>query len=212
MASPLRPAAALGLALVCGGLVSIGAQLPTRTHAQISSAMPIARRKGEPQARDYVLNPLGLILRGPITYVVGSIAKYDDVRTFALHRVERAAMLDDAVRRPKNFSLDAYLATGALHFGAGERIRLGAVFAASAAEHLYESPLAEDQTLTAVGEDRVRLQATVMDTPQLRWWLLAFGDNVEIKEPLALRRAFAKVATEMVKAYAATPDEIFSVR
>jgi predicted DNA-binding transcriptional regulator YafY len=189
------------------------ALIPPRVDATVQAAMTDSllrdqcvriqyRRKGERHARDYVLNPLGLVVRGPLTYVVGSIAKYDDVRTFALHRVERAEMLDDVARHPKNFSLDAYLGTGALHFGAGERIRLDAIFAASAAEHLYEAPLAEDRKLTATGEDRVRLRATVMDTSQLRWWLLAFGDNVEIKEPIGLRREFAKVATAMAAAYA----------
>ena len=165
------------------------------------------RKKGEHRALDYVLSPLGLILRGQVTYVVGLIAEYDDVRTFALHRVERAQLLEDAARRPKNFSLEAYLATGALHFGAGDRIQLEAFFNASAAEHLSEAPLSEDQRLTVAGDDRVRVRATVIDTPQLRWWLLAFGDGVEIKAPAQLRRTFTKIAASMAASYVAGETE-----
>ena len=159
------------------------------------------RRKGERAAVEYVFSPLGLVQRGPISYVLGSIADYDDVRTFALHRVQRATMLEDAVKPPKSFSLERSIESGVLHFGAGERIDLDAIFDATAAEHLQETPLTEDQKLTPVGKDRVRLQATVVDTPQLRWWLLAFGDGVEVKAPVALRAAFAKVASTMAAAY-----------
>jgi predicted DNA-binding transcriptional regulator YafY len=159
------------------------------------------RRKGERAAVEYVFSPLGLVQRGPISYVLGSIADYDDVRTFALHRVQRATMLEDAVKPPKSFSLERSIESGVLHFGAGERIELNAIFDTTAAEHLQETPLTEDQKLTPVSKDRVRLQATVVDTPQLRWWLLAFGDGVEVKGPAALRAAFAKVASTMAAAY-----------
>ena len=90
---------------------------------------------------------------------------------------------------PKSFSLEGSIEAGVLHFGAGERIELDAIFDATAAEHLQETPLTEDQKLSPAAKDRVRLQATVVDTPQLRWWLLAFGDGVEVKAPVALRAA-----------------------
>ena len=159
------------------------------------------RPRGQRDARDYVLNPLALVQRGPISYVLCMVDKHENVRTFAMHRIEHATVLRDAAKRPKGFSLDTYLATGALHFGAGKRIRLEAVFNASSAEHLQEAPLAEDQKLTPLGEERVRLQATVTDTPQLRWWLLAFGDNVEVTAPAGFRREFTETAVAMAATY-----------
>src|SRR5438132_13638469 len=55
------PAPALGLADVCGGLVSIGPQLPTRLQAQINSAMPMARRNGEPQGSSKRIDSIPLM-------------------------------------------------------------------------------------------------------------------------------------------------------
>lgn len=162
------------------------------------------RSKGERDVRGYILNPLGLVQRGPISYLLCMVENYDNVRTFAMHRIEHAMMLQDAAKRPKDFTLEDYLATGALHFGAGARMRLDAIFDASAAEHLQEAPLADDQKLAPVGEERVRLQATVTDTPQLRWWLLAFGDQVEVKAPSELRRALGGVAAAMAATYASS--------
>jgi predicted DNA-binding transcriptional regulator YafY len=36
----------------------------------------------------------------------------------------------------------------------------------------------------------VRLSATVADTAELRWWLLGFGEGVEVIGPKSLRNEF----------------------
>jgi predicted DNA-binding transcriptional regulator YafY len=41
--------------------------------------------------------------------------------------------------------------------------------------------------LVKIDDDRERLMATVKDTQELRWWLLGFGEGVEIIEPASLR-------------------------
>jgi predicted DNA-binding transcriptional regulator YafY len=161
------------------------------------------RRKGEREARQYVLNPLALMQRGPITYLLASVGNYDDALLFALHRFERASVAEGKVRRPKTFDLKVFLKDGWAHYGSGKSIRLDVRFSAAAAEHLYETPLSEDQKLGGESDGRVRLRATVADTPQLRWWLLAFGDAVEVLAPAMIRQWF--VAT--TKAMAAMYDE-----
>lgn len=92
-----------------------------------------------------------------------------------------------------------------LDFGAGQQIRLEAIFRNESALHLYEAPLATDQELTPIDSATVRLQATVNDTPQLQWWLLAFGANVEVIGPPELRRKFAGAAKAMAAAYGRAP-------
>ena len=163
------------------------------------------RRRGETATHEYMLNPLALVQRGPITYFLATAFEYKDIRTFSLHRVQSATMLETPVNRPKEFDLDRHLSTGVLDFGAGRRIRLDVVFRSESAIHLYESPLAADQQLTPIDDDHVRLQVTINDTPQLRWWLLAFGDNVEVSAPATMRRQFATVAQSLAAAYSTPP-------
>lgn len=50
-----------------------------------------------------------------------------------------------------------------------------------------------------------RLCATVAATPQLKWWLLALGDGVEVFTPDALRRTLSESAARMMTRNAATP-------
>ena len=112
-------------------------------------------------------------------------------------------LLEEKSKYPDGFRLDDYLASGALNFGKGERIVLEAIFTNEAAEHLYETPLSADQQIKPLDQERVTVTATVMDTPQLAWWLLAFGDMVEVVKPAALRAEMARTAEALARLYRA---------
>lgn len=170
------------------------------------------RRKGERDAREYLLNPLALLQRGPVTYLLASVGIYDDVLMFALHRFLRVKVADGKARRPKGFELASFLKDGWAHYGTGKSMRLEARFTPEAAEHLTETPLSEDQKFGDDADGRVRLHATVADTPQLRWWLLGFGDAVEVLGPADLRRWFASTATSMAASYAGRTDHALAAR
>jgi predicted DNA-binding transcriptional regulator YafY len=110
-------------------------------------------------------------------------------------------LLDDEVVRPKGFDLNEYVQSGALDFGTGKKVRIEALFVDGAAEHLHETPLSDDQTIVAANEGWVKVSATVNDTPQLAWWLLAFGEQVEVLKPASLRKNMAMSAVAMAKNY-----------
>ena len=50
-------------------------------------------------------------------------------------------------------------------------------------------------------EDDVVITATVPDSMELRWWLLSFGDEVEVLGPPALRAWFCEVAGNLAGYY-----------
>ena len=120
---------------------------------------------------------------------------------------EAAERLDRKADMPEGFNLDDYLASGMLDFSeSGEKIRLVALFDADAAAHLRETKLSEDQTMEAEDDGRVRVTATVNDTPQLRWWLLAFGSAATVVAPVELCAHMAVVANAMREAYRVPPQ------
>jgi predicted DNA-binding transcriptional regulator YafY len=157
-------------------------------------------RRKAPETKDLVLHPLGLVQRGAVIYLVATAFDYPDVRLYAIHRFARAAMLDDPMVR-RDFDLDDYIAKGNLGFGRGTQIRFEAIFTADIAAHLGETPLAEDQVAETLLDKRVRITATVAETPQLKWWLLGFGSDVTVVRPESLRAEIAKVASAMAANY-----------
>lgn len=142
------------------------------------------QRRYDKIAADYILNPLGIVQRGPIIYLICTRHDDEKIRLFALQRFNHAEVLKNPAISPSNFNLDSYLQTGALGFGEGETIRLKAKFTKVVGEHLYESKLSEDQTITELDDNFLLVEASVKHTQQLLWWLRGFGDAVEVLEPV----------------------------
>lgn len=164
------------------------------------------RRRGERTASDSRVHPLALVQRGPVLYLSCRFFDYEDIRMLPLHRIESAQVREEAARCPAHFSLDEQIERGEWAFGSGKKIKLVAIFHADHGEHLYETPLSKDQKIDALPDGRLRITATVADTPQLVWWLLGFGNGVEVINPKAVRSSMSKNANGMVKAYQSDSD------
>lgn len=159
------------------------------------------RTKGASQAKRWRINPLGLIARGPILYLVCSLFDYADVKQLAMHRLSDAVELPDLRGEPDGFDFKTYVAGPGSSILPSSRIRLVCRFDAPAAEHLRESPLSTDQTWTDVGDNEIEVSATVVDDEQLRWWLLAFGSQVEVVSPAYLRSDMETTLAEASRRY-----------
>ena len=66
--------------------------------------------------------------------------------------------------------------------------------------HLTETPLSEDQQITADGETNI-LTATVIDSWQLHWWVKSMGAQIQVLEPKALRDSVVEELEETLSAY-----------
>lgn len=144
------------------------------------------------------LHPLALVQRSPVTYLVASAFNYQEARLYALHRIHDAVNIGQPANRPENFDLDAYIASGALQFGDGHNFVLKIAIWEGLAHILQETRLSEDQQIEQQ-EGSFILTATVVDSWQLRWWILSQADGVEVLEPAILREEIAgnlKVAAE----------------
>lgn len=158
------------------------------------------------EAMDMRLHPLGLVNRGHVSYLIATAWEYTDIRLYAMHRIIGAEVTPDLVRRPEDFDVDAYISRGALHFGGEKMIELRLRVGAYLARVLSETPLAEDQQI-----DGNMLTATVLDTWQLRWWILSQGAGVEVLGPDELRTAIAQELQQAVARYSVQPKEASGV-
>lgn len=154
-----------------------------------------SREQGE--TKTYPVHPLGIVQRGAVTYLVATLYDYTDIRLLAVHRILSAQVLDQPAKTPKKFDLAKYIRLGAFGFEESGEIKLVVRFTTPAAEHLRETPLSLDQQIEPDQPDWVRLRATVPDTAQLRWWLMGFGNQVEILEPVSLRDEFVNMTQSL---------------
>jgi len=145
------------------------------------------------RSKEMMVNPLSLVLRGSVPYLIGTVNEYTDLCHFALQRIERATISDNSVRIPKDYSVDQHIQDGALNFWLGDSFQLKAVVSEELAMHLSETPLHADQRLS-FQEDHWDLVATVQDSWQFQSWVLSLGSGICIQSPQKLRdQIYAKL-------------------
>mgnify|MGYP000953352451 CR=1 FL=1 len=152
--------------------------------------------------KEYELNPLGLILRGSVFYLVATAKNYSKVVLYALHRFNSVELLSESVVKPNNFSLDSAIQTGLSGFTSKDSpIVITLRVTEKLLAYLRETPLSFDQEVYEDGNRAHILKASVNDTWQLRWWLLSQGKELEVCEPLSLRNDIMSELASALKLY-----------
>lgn len=143
-------------------------------------------RNAAGKEEDLVLHPLGLMQRGPATYLIALCFDYDEPRPYPLHRMVSATQLYVAARKKEGFAIGDY-AEEQGHFGTGKMITLKARVRGHLPLILEETKLEAKQKLSEPDVEGWRLlTARVRDTWQLRWWVLAQGESIEVLGPKGL--------------------------
>lgn len=152
--------------------------------------------------KEYLLHPLGLVLRGAVLYLVATAYDYQDVRTYALHRFKSVEVLLDPVAIPEGFNLDQAVSEGMAEFGDwGSPVTIELRCHPDLAFHLSETPLSRDQTLEVDDSGSAKVTASVHNTWQLRWWLLSQGAKVQVLSPDWLVTEIAHEVRNMAAMY-----------
>jgi predicted DNA-binding transcriptional regulator YafY len=158
--------------------------------------------RGE-EPRDYTINPLSIVVVDKIIYLVGTLWEYTDIKQFALHRFKSVELLGSDIIEIEDYKLDDYINQGHFEYlvDGDMEITLKLQIAPWLAQHLHENKLSEDQTIVSDDENNFLLQATVKNTHQLRWWLMGRGNDVEVLEPISLRKEFADTFNKLSARY-----------
>jgi predicted DNA-binding transcriptional regulator YafY len=167
----------------------------------LEKQLKIEYKNREGNLKNYRVHILGLVQRGSIIYLNVRINDFENLRMLALHRIQSAELLDDETIYPKGYDIDAEIINGSFDFGEGKLIELIIQLSSEAAKHLFETPLSKDQNIQILENDQVLISVKLVSTPQLKWWLLALGDGVEVLEPLALREDIKSTLQKTIQHY-----------
>jgi predicted DNA-binding transcriptional regulator YafY len=147
------------------------------------------------------VDPYHLTYYGGGLYLVGHCHLRGDVRIFAVERIRAAAVLRQPFQRPAGFDPEAYL-RGAWGIVRGDVVPVRAVFSRTAAPHVRDRLWHPSQRLRELPGGRLEVRLEVADTVEVRRWLLGFGAEAEVLEPLALREALRAEAERLARALA----------
>jgi len=147
------------------------------------------------------VDPYHLTLHRGGLYLIGYCHTRKDLRIFAVERIRRLKVTDRRFAVPADFNPERFLesAWGLIR---GRQVRIKVVFSAKIAPGIAERVWHPTQALRWLPGKRLELTLTVADTPEIRRWLLGFGAEAEVVEPLALREAIRTEAEALARALA----------
>jgi predicted DNA-binding transcriptional regulator YafY len=168
--------------------------------------MRIGYRRGE-QVVDRVVDPLGVVLKAGAWYLVAMAD--GQTRTYRASRVTAVELLDESFERPPGFDLAAYWADTTAAYERGvPRVEVRALVRHDRVGQLYDA-VGEASTVTIGdaadgGAPAGWLPVTMtLDWPEeVAGRLLAMGADLEVIEPVDLRRRITGVAAAVAELYA----------
>ena len=156
------------------------------------------------ELRQYQVNPLGLVVRDQVIYLVCTLREYDDIKQLVLGRIRTADLTDLPVKEINGFDLDEYIAQGNFGFlvQGEQKVNLILHVEKAYATTLIERPLDPNQQVISSGDDHVQLIAQVHNTQELRRWIMGFGVHAQVLGPTSLREEMRLLANKLHETYA----------
>ncbi len=138
-------------------------------------------------------------------YVIGHSHEHREVRTLKLGRIKELAESGRAWKDPGDFSLDKHFgnAWGMIPEGREYRVRL--LFSPKVGPNVAEVNWHRTQKTTFRPDAAVEFEAAVDGLNEITWWIMGYGDQVEVLAPSELRRRVGEMARSMADRNAGRP-------
>ena len=166
--------------------------------------------RGKSTVKEFVISPLGLVVRDYVVYLYGLTREKQQVLAFALHRTCSALVApNEPYVRPEGFVLQDHENLVSMPIDGSPILQLKMRIDLNSAVSLRECPLAGRQTLEPDTSDvegkGFILRADVPNTVELRQWIRSLGAQAQVLEPGHLRAEIADELEHLSMKYRSNP-------
>jgi len=145
------------------------------------------------------VSPYHLLYTQGAWYIVGLSSIHNTVRTFKLNRIHKAEMLDEQFKDDRGFDLAEYLSCAWSMMPEGKIYHVRLRFAPTVAKSVAEVNWHKSQQVTYNHDDSATMDFRVDGVGEITWWILSYGDQVEVLAPIVLRMKIAEITKKMVE-------------
>ena len=187
-----------------------GAQAPTtildRTFSQLQQVMCQKRKVSmrhnslfEGEAIETELCPYHLLYNQRAWYVLGLSSMHGAARTFKLNRIEELSVRKQRFCDGEHFDVYEYLGRAWSMIPEGRIYNVKLRFLAWGASNVMEVQWHSTQTATRHEDGSATLEFRVDGLGEIIWWILGYGDQVQVLAPRELRDRVVAAAKNIIK-------------
>jgi len=187
-----------------------GAQAPTdildRTFAELQKAIINKRKVNiryhslfEDKLIDIELCPYHLLYNQRAWYVLGHSSLHRSVRTFKLNRIKELEITDKCFLGGEKFDVAEFFGRAWSMIPEGQLYNVKLRFLPKVANNVTEVQWHSTQKVTRNSDGSATVEFRVDGLGEITWWILGYGDQVQVLAPKVLREKIVEVAKSMIK-------------
>lgn len=166
------------------------------------------RSRTRPEPTHRRVDPYGLTYKIGAWYLVGYCHLRQGIRTFGLDRIKWLRVVPDVLfRYPADFDLGEWLAKGWQLQAGGEPTEVSVRFDREIADWITGGHWHPTQQITKQPDGSILFRVTVNGYEEMLYWVLSFGAQAEVLEPVPLRAAVAEAARKMTQKYGLSSED-----
>jgi len=150
---------------------------------------------------DTVLHPYHLLYKNRSWYVLGYSQMHEAVRMFNLARFASVETMEKCFTDGDDFELCDFLGRAWALMPEGRLYNIDIRFAPKVAKNVAEVQWHSTQEIKWNKDGSVNLAFRVDGLSEIVWWILGYGDQVEVLKPAALRKMIAEKARLLLEAH-----------
>lgn len=147
-----------------------------------------------------VIDPYYLIPRDNQFYMIAYCHKAENMRTFRISRVKEVLKTNRHFEI-KDFDIEKYFQNTWSIIKGNEKIDFKIRFSKNIARYIKEEELFVQPKITDEQDGSIIFEVTLNDDTEFLQWLMKYGPDAEIIEPISYREKMKKLLTEWMKLY-----------
>lgn len=145
------------------------------------------------------LCPYHLLYNNGTWHVLGRSSLNKKIRTFELNHIDELKMTTESFLIEDDFDVSEYLGRAWSTMPEGRIYNVKLLFLAKVAKDVIEVKWHSTQKVTPNGDGSAIVEFRVDGLNEITWWVLRYGDQVQVLTPQALRNRVLDIAKNMIK-------------
>ncbi|MBW8040870.1 MAG: WYL domain-containing transcriptional regulator [Planctomycetes bacterium] len=145
------------------------------------------------------LNPYHLLYNQRAWYVLGFSNMHKSIRTFKLNRICELNNTEQCFLGGENFDLSDYFGKAWSMIPEGRVYNIKLRFLPKVANNVTEVQWHDTQQVTRNSDGSATVEFRVDGLGEITWWILGYGDQVQVLAPKSLRKRVVEKAKNMIK-------------